>query len=289
MTIVGTGLSGLVGSRVVDTLGKTHFFQNMDLSVGVDITNATQVRDFLSKTDSDVVIHMAAFTDASKAWEQRGDTAGACYKVNVVGTQMIAEACDAFGKHLIHVSTAFVFDGKTEDMYEEEAPLSPIEWYGETKAKAEEVVQKICSSWTIFRIDQPFRQDPFPKLDTLHKLAMSLKAGSATPFFNHWFAPTVIEDFAYALEWASQTKPKGIFHATVNEKVSDEDLANLINQQHNFHAEIHPSDLLEYLKKATRPYQQNTALRSDKLRQAAPHLPFTSLREAVARVDFSNL
>ena len=51
MTIVGTGLSGLVGSRVVDTLGKTHFFQNMDLSVGVDITNATQVRDFLSKTD----------------------------------------------------------------------------------------------------------------------------------------------------------------------------------------------------------------------------------------------
>ncbi|EKD67958.1 MAG: hypothetical protein ACD_48C00135G0001, partial [uncultured bacterium] len=38
MNIIGTGLSGLVGSRVVELLSKHHSFEDLSLETGVDIT-----------------------------------------------------------------------------------------------------------------------------------------------------------------------------------------------------------------------------------------------------------
>jgi dTDP-4-dehydrorhamnose reductase len=54
-------------------------------------------------------------------------------------------------------------------MYLETDKTNPIEWYGKTKALAEEVIQKSDIAWTILRIDQPFRNDAFTKIDTLHR------------------------------------------------------------------------------------------------------------------------
>jgi len=285
MEILGTGLSGLVGSKVVQLYSNKYNFQNIDLTVGVDITDFAAVHDFISKSSAPVIIHMAAFTDATKAWEQTGDTSGVCYKVNVVGTENIAKVARETGKHLIHVSTAFVFDGNKDTMYVEEDPVSPIEWYGVTKAKAEEVVQKIGGSWTIFRIDQPFRSDPFAKQDTAHKMAENLKKQDFRPFGDHWFAPTIIEDFAQVLDWGIENKPQGIFHATCNEKVSDYQYANMIAKALHVEREIVPGSLLEYLKTTSRPYQKNTALSSEKLLKASS-MKFLSLADAIPTITF---
>ena len=107
--VLGTGLSGLVGSRIVDLLSSKYSFENLDLTTGVDITNEDQVLRFAEKSSAKTIIHMAAFTDVTTAWQQNGDKNGACYKVNVIGTENIAQAAQKTGKHLIHLSTAFVF------------------------------------------------------------------------------------------------------------------------------------------------------------------------------------
>jgi dTDP-4-dehydrorhamnose reductase len=209
--IIGTGLSGLVGSRVVNVLSSRYAFENLDLTTGVDITNEEQVIEAMQKSQAQTVVHMAAFTDPTAAHQQKGDKAGLCYKVNVVGTENIARAAQKTGKHLIHLSTAFVFDGEKDGMYTEDDELHPIEWYGETKALAEEAVQNICDSWTIFRIDQPFRSDDYSKKpDTTHKIIAGLKAGTLYPqFTDHWFAPTIIEDFAEMIDWSVEQKTQG--------------------------------------------------------------------------------
>ncbi len=286
-TVLGTGLSGLVGSRVIDLLSSKYAFQNLDLTTGVDITNEDQVFRAVEQSSAKSIIHMAAFTDVTAAHEQQGDKNGLCYKVNVVGTENIARAAQKTGKHLIHLSTAFVFDGENESLYLEDDALNPVEWYGKTKALAEEAVQSMCDAWTIFRIDQPFRSDTYEKkLDTTHKLISGMKNGTLYPqFIDHWFSPTVIEDFALVLDWAVAQKAQGIYHATCGTKISDYEYATLINETLNLGGTIQQGSLNEYLKLINRPYQRNTAMASEKLAQAA-NMKWTTLEDAVKKITF---
>src|SRR3990172_2234071 len=90
--IIGSGLSGMIGSRFTQVYANDFTFMNLDLTTGVDITEAKQVETALSKYQNATVIHLAAFTDVSKAFDQNGDKNGSVYKVNVIGTQNIANA-----------------------------------------------------------------------------------------------------------------------------------------------------------------------------------------------------
>jgi dTDP-4-dehydrorhamnose reductase len=167
---------------------------------------------------------------------------------------------------MIHISTAYVFDGKSEGLYTEQEPMKPIEWYGQTKAWAEEVVRESDIDWTILRIDQPFRSDQFPKVDIAHRIVEGLKDGTLYPqFTNHYFGPTFIDDFAKIIDWIVRTKTTGLYHATSGEKWSDWEFAKLINQTLKLDGEIKEGDLDEFLKTISRPYQRNTALDSSKL------------------------
>ena len=77
--IIGTGLTGLVGSRVVELNQDTYTFENLDLATGVDITKADQVRGAIGESKADTVVHFAAFTNVSEAFKQTDDESGSCY------------------------------------------------------------------------------------------------------------------------------------------------------------------------------------------------------------------
>ena len=66
--VIGTGLSGMIGSRFTELYANDFEFVNLDLTTGVDITNTQQVESALSKHQDATVIHLAAFTDVSKAF-----------------------------------------------------------------------------------------------------------------------------------------------------------------------------------------------------------------------------
>lgn len=267
--LLGTGLTGLVGSKFVELFSDSYECLNLDLTTGVDITDANTVHKAIANHSADVVVHFAAFTDVSRAHQEKGDKSGIVYKVNVDGTKNIAEAAKERGKHLIHISTAYVFDGEKEGMYTEDDAMHPIEWYGQTKAWAEDVVQESGVSHTILRIDQPYRQDEFAKLDILHRIKKGLETGTLPPMFtNHTFTATKIEEFAKTLHFMIQHKLPGIFHATTDPVTSDYEFALNVQKQFGLPGEIRKGDLLEYLKTVDRPYQKNTALSTKKLKAA---------------------
>ena len=266
-SILGTGLSGLVGSKFVDTFRHEFEFVNMDLSKGVDITIPTQVDEFVSNSSSPVILHFAAFTDVNKAYEETGNKDGIAYRVNVLGTKNMAEAAKKYGKHLIHISTAFVFDGQKPTPYVETDAVHPIEWYGQTKEWAEEEVVKSGCDYTILRIDRPYRQDDFPKPDILHKVMLKLKDGTLPPqFADTSWTSTPIEEFCQWLRQIIEIKPIGIYHATGEKIFSDYDFALWVKETYNLEGEVRKGSLEEYLKTNSRPYQKNTAMDSSKLR-----------------------
>lgn len=266
-SLLCTGLSGLVGSKFRDDFNDSYDFYNLDISDEnnpVDITNKDQVQAAFEDSAAPAVIHLAAFTNVTAAHEQDGETSGLAYQVNVVGTENILSAAEQTGKHVIHISTAYVFDGEKEGLYTEEDERNPIEWYGKTKALAEERVEASKADTTILRIDFPFRSDPFPRPDIVRKLIESAEKGYPL-FTNHYFGPTFIDDFAKVLDWVVRTKTTGLFNANAGEQWSDYELALLVNEQHNLGLDIQQGNLDEYLKNVDRPYQRNTAMSNQKL------------------------
>jgi dTDP-4-dehydrorhamnose reductase len=142
--VLGTGLSGLIGTRFQNLSGNRFTFTNLDLSTGIDITDPDSVERVMSGSPAEVVIHLAAFTNVTAAHEQHGDKNGLCYRINVTRNRnVIARAAEKYHKHMIHISTDYVFDGTKEEVYTEEDVPCPIEWYGETKYIAEQAVQAI--------------------------------------------------------------------------------------------------------------------------------------------------
>lgn len=270
-SVLVTGSNGLVGSKLIQSFSDTYTFISLDISDPenpVDITNSAQVLKALENSDAKHVIHYAAYTDVTGAWKQNGDKTGSAYKVNVDGTQNIVTACEKTNKHLIHISTAYVFDGEKDTLYAEEDPLSPIEWYGHTKAEAEKRVTESNCPWTILRIDQPFRSDTQIRPDIVRRIAQGLSENNLYPqFTNHYFGPTFIDDFAKVVEFFIRTSTKGLFNASSGEKWTDFDFAQLIQKTLQLGGEVKPGNLDEYLKTLDRPYQKNTSMDVSKLKQ----------------------
>ncbi|MCB9010079.1 MAG: sugar nucleotide-binding protein, partial [Ardenticatenaceae bacterium] len=96
----------------------------------LDITEKEAVFTAVSNTKPDLIIHPAAYTNVDGCAKDP-DYA---YKVNALGTQNVALACQTFDVQLVHISTNEVFAGDNPAGYEEWMPKNPVNAYGRTKA-----------------------------------------------------------------------------------------------------------------------------------------------------------
>jgi len=270
MTIIGTGLSGLVGSRIQELLSDKYRFIDFSLDSGIDITNKDLLKTaFEENKQAYLVLHLAAFTDVNAAWEQRGDKKGLCYQVNVIGTKNIAKLCAQYNKYLIHISTDFVFDGKKRTAYTEEDKPNPIEWYGQTKYWAEEEVKKSGAKYCIARIAFPFRAHFPPKLDLVRKIIKGLREDSLPPMFiDQIITPTFIDDVAFAIDDLINRSARGVYHVVGLTSVSPFELAVRIAEVFGFNKRtIKRGSLKACLKKERRFRQKYLALSNKKILQ----------------------
>jgi len=266
-----TGLTGLVASRFQELYSQDFDFTNIDLATGIDITDQVAVNQVMAHSPASALIHFAAFTNVDAAAAQNGDKSGSCYRVNVLGTKNIAQACAQNHKYLIHISTNFVFDGVNPpaDGYTEDSLPHPIEWYGQTKLWAEEEVKNSGVKFCIVRIAYPFRAYFPPKPDLIRSIMAKLKAGNLPPMFtDHIITPTFINDIAVALRAILDHRPTGIFHVVGSSNLSDYQIAQQVARTFDLdEAQVKPTSLEDYLKTAPRPYQKNLITSNAKLKQ----------------------
>jgi dTDP-4-dehydrorhamnose reductase len=283
--ILATGAIGLVGSRFVEMFKHKYDLANIDILSGVDITDKSSVEKFVVDHPAGTLIHLAAFTDTNKAWEEKGNTDGICYKVNVVGTKNLAEVCAYHGIHLIHVSTDFVFDGTKEGAYVEDDATAPLEWYGETKAIAESVVKDSGVSYTIVRIAYPYRANFDNKPDLIKKIREGLESGKLYPQFGDTIiTPTFVDDIARAFDKIIELKPQGIYHVTGSTSLSPYELAQKVAVSYGFGIDVvKEGSLVEYLKTASRPFAARVAMDNSKAAKDLG-LAFAGIDEGLAEI-----
>jgi len=275
--VIGTGLSGLVGSRFVELCKDKFQFENLDLTTGVDITNKSSVEKALSESDGEVVVHFAAFTNVSAAHEQTNDTTASCYQVNVIGTKNIAEACAKHNKYLIHISTDFIFDGTKEEAYDEEDKPNPIEWYGNTKYLAEKEVEKSGCDYSILRLAYPYTSHHPERVDMIRNIINKLKDGSMyPPFADHFITPTLIDDIANAISIVIEKKPENqTYHLVGSSSHSDYEITKLVQEVFDIPGEIEKGSLEKYLASNPRPYQKYMKISNKKLITELKYTPKT--------------
>ncbi len=263
--IIGTGLSGLVGSRVVE-LNPQYQFTDLSLDTGYDILKPDSLDSIFKNSPAKVVIHFAAFTDTNAAWAQRGDKTGLCYQLNVVGTKNIADLCQKHDKHLIHISTDSVLDGQKTGSYVETDSPHPLDWYGQTKFEAEKIAASVNAA--IVRIAFPYRQNFPAKIDIVRKIISKLADNQTVTMFNDQFTtPTFIDDIALVLGTMISKEKSGIYHLVGSSSQSAYDMAKTIAEVFDLNSDlVQPSSLAEYLKTPeARPYAPNLALSNEKV------------------------
>jgi dTDP-4-dehydrorhamnose reductase len=269
MNIFAIGGSGLVGSRVVELLEKKHSFTSLSLRSGIDITRSETLDVVRDDRDHEAVILLAAKTDVDGCEEDRrlGEE-GEAWRVNVNGVKNVVDACSVSGKKIIYISTDFVFGGDDTPPggYTEENAPNPVNWYGETKHRGEEIVRNSGIPYVIARIAYPYRSEFAPKKDFARAILERLKNNQpVAAVTDHIFTPTFIDDIAYALDKLIEREETGIFHVTGSRSLSPYDAAVIIAEKFGLDKTlISRTTRAEYFAgKAERPL--NVSINNDKI------------------------
>ena len=151
----GTGLLGVALQKLAptNTEGFSIYFPERSLPEplpfpirAADVTDRKQMRSIFEWAKPDVVIHTAAIGSVDFAEKNREQTR----KVNVGGAEVVVELCRSFHSRIVYISSNAVFDGRTP-FYSESDPVNPINYYGQLKVEAENIVKDGGIPWAIVR------------------------------------------------------------------------------------------------------------------------------------------
>ncbi|NVJ84859.1 MAG: SDR family oxidoreductase [Algoriphagus sp.] len=217
-----TGANGLLGQKLIYRLlekgdfeiiasgrGPCRLKEKSFEYVSLDIEDEEAVKKTLEKYHPDIIIHGAAMTHVDVC-EQNQE---ACYRANVLATKYLLDASQHFQPHFIFVSTDFIFSGNKGPLTEEEDP-DPVNYYGQTKLDAEELVRYSNLKWTIARTVLVFGISPgLSRTNIVLWVKESLEQGKTIQVVNDQFrTPTLAEDLAEGCILIAEKGAEGVFN-----------------------------------------------------------------------------
>jgi dTDP-4-dehydrorhamnose reductase len=139
--VLVTGAAGQVGQALLQTTPEQVQLRALTRAQ-LDIADRSAVQAEVSGFAPEVIINAAAYTAVDRAEAEPALAAA----VNVAGPRHLAEAAMAIpGCRLLHLSTDYVFDGRSAQAYRPLDPTHPLGVYGATKLDGERAVQEILA------------------------------------------------------------------------------------------------------------------------------------------------
>ena len=221
MKILVTGANGQLGWDMILELKKRghepiatdildSFEQDCEY-IKLDITDEKAVRDVITRTKPDVVVHCAAWTAVDAAEDEENKPK--VYAINVLGTKYIAEACKEADCKMIYISTDYVFSGEGTEPWEPDCEdFAPLNYYGETKLEGEFAVKIALKKYYIVRTSWVFGSHGNNFVKTMLRLAETHKEVRVVN--DQIGTPTYTPDLARLLVDMCETDKYGVYHAT---------------------------------------------------------------------------
>lgn len=216
----------------------------------LDFTRLEQVAQVFAATKPSIVVHGGALTKPDECTLNPE----AAVQVNVDGSRNMLEAATKAGAYFLYISTDFVFAGNQEIYAEDDAP-NPVNFYGETKAAAEGLVQQYPGEWAIARPILLYGKPQTGKQNIITMVATALKESRSLKLFTDQLRlPTYIEDFTWGLEKMIAAKAAGIYHFCGEDPLSPFDIGiQVAKYLHLNESGIAPATAADFHQPAARP------------------------------------
>jgi len=283
-----TGASGLYGSKLAELATARNYEVYSGYSqdqpafgapIKFDVSDKNQVEKAFKKVNPEVVVHAATLTDVDKCETNRA----LAWKINVDGTKNMAEATKTSQAFLIYISTDYVFNGEKGN-YKETDPPDPINYYGVTKLKAEEVVGGMLNEYCIARASVIYGSTPAAgkvnfALWVLNKLKKNEQAKIVT---DQWNSPTLNTNMAEMTLEIIERRLTGTFHLSGATRISRYDFAKQIAETFDLDPNLlSPAKSAEFSWAAKRP--RDSSLDTTKAQQTLKNKPL-QINHALARM-----
>ena len=227
--ILITGSNGLLGQKLVscfrdkyDVLATSIGPCRIQSQVGfqyqsLDVTNESEVNNLVVRFSPDFIVNAAALTDVDRCEVD----IQLCNDLNVNAVNYLAHACKKIDAYLVHISTDFIFDGASGP-YSEGDPPNPLNHYGLSKLRSEELLAKNICDYSVLRTIILYGiADNMNRNNIVLWARESLKSGKSLNIIDDQFrSPTLAEDLAHACMLVVERRAQGIFHVSGKEIMS---------------------------------------------------------------------
>ena len=234
--VIITGSNGLLGQTLVNLLCSLDYkifalSRGKDRNIttdkytyyNVDLTKFSEVELIVKEIDPDFIINTAAMTHVDLC----EDNKEACDIINVDLVKKLVQFSEEYDIHLIHISTDFIFDGKSGPYKEEDEP-NPINYYGLSKWKSENAIYDSTSvSYTILRTILVYGYVKGMNRSNIVlwvKDALNSKK-EITIVDDQFRTPTLVDDLAEACLLSMRKKINGVFNVSSDTLYSIYDIA----------------------------------------------------------------
>jgi len=281
--ILVTGVNGQVGSEIKELssdYNSNFFFADKK---ELDITSEDAIKKYIEKNSINTIINCAAYTAVDKA-EEDNESA---YKVNTKAVKKLAKLSKQNNIKLIHISTDYVFDGKSFRPYCEEYKTNPNSVYGKTKLEGELQMQAI-NPYNSIIIRTSWVYSSFGANFVKTMLKLGKQKDQLGVIFDQIGTPTYARDLAKAiLDILPQINNKKVeIYNYSNEGVlSWYDFALSIMEMAKIDCKINPIETYQYPTPAKRPHYSllNKAKIKNKFNIEIPYWK-SSLRECITKI-----
>lgn len=202
--------------------------------VQVDIANKKEVKSLVNTCSPDVIINAAAMTNVDDCETERE----LCWRINVDGVENIADAARIRDTKVIHVSTDYIFDGKSGPYTEDDRP-EPLSYYGKSKLASENLLRTSGVPFLIARTMVLYGFAPGVKANFALWLIESLENKKPVNVVDDQIGnPTLVDDLAYALIQGFEMERTGIYNIAGRDIVNRYEFALKLAKVFNLDASL---------------------------------------------------
>lgn len=238
----------------------------------VDMKDYPAVESLFDHVCPDVVVNCSALSVPDYCEQHREEA----YAINVAAVENLAHCCEQQGSRFIHLSTDFVFDGKSDRLYTEEDLPAPLNYYGVTKYQGEQAVARICRNYAVARVVVVYGKAlPGQHGNILQLVKNRLEAGQEIRVVSDQYrTPTWVADIADGVERLARSAHSGIYHICGGENLSIAEMAYRVADYFKLDRSLIRPVTTEEMKEATlRP--RYSGLSVEKARRELGYRPHT--------------
>ena len=234
--VLVTGGSGFIGAHLVSAFAggfETYYtFLSRpvrDLAgaegVQVDVVDGSAIAKLIDAIHPRVILHAAALPDFNRCASNPNEAR----KVNVEGSENVAQCAARVSARLVLLSTDLVFPG-TSSFYTEYDTPAPCCAYGTTKLAAERAASRACENLLIARLSLTYGRNLTGSKSHVEGVAERLREGQQVLLFDDEYrTPIYVGDVAEVLlELAFRDDARGVLHLGGPQRVSRYELGTVI-------------------------------------------------------------